>query len=82
MIPYKSPLDAFLHWEKTTPNKAFLKQPINGKTTVSTFKEAGIEARKLCPLDYFRLSNYDVESCIYSYISVTYGGSDTSNFGT
>ncbi|MFD0835574.1 AMP-binding protein [Mariniflexile aquimaris] len=47
MIPYKSPLEAFLHWEKTTPDKAFLKQPINGKTTVYTFKEAGIEARKL-----------------------------------
>ena len=47
MIPYKSPLEAFLQWEKTTPDKAFLKQPINGKTTVYTFKEAGIEARKL-----------------------------------
>ncbi len=46
MIPYKSPLEAFLHWEKTTPDKAFLKQPINGKTTVYTFKEAGIEVRK------------------------------------
>jgi len=47
MIPFKSPLDAFLHWEKETPNSIFLKQPISGKTITYTFAEAGIEARKI-----------------------------------
>ncbi len=47
MNPFKSPLHAFLHWEKETPNRVFLKQPINGKTINYTFAEAGIEARKI-----------------------------------
>ena len=47
MTNFNSPLEAFLHWEKNTPDKVFLKQPIHGKTISYTFKEAGDEARKL-----------------------------------
>ena len=35
-----TPLDAFLKWEKETPNQIFLKQPINGKQVSYTFQEA------------------------------------------
>ena len=42
-----TPLDAFLKWEKETPNQIFLKQPINGKQVSYTFQEAGLEVRKI-----------------------------------
>lgn len=44
---FKSPLEAFVHWEARTPNKVFLKQPLDGKTIEYTFKEAGNEARRI-----------------------------------
>ena len=47
MSEIQSPLDAFLHWEKQTPNQIFLKQPINGKQIIYTFQEAGLEIRKI-----------------------------------
>ena len=47
MHTFNSPLEAFLHWEKNTPNQVFLKQPINGKFINYTFKEAGDEARRI-----------------------------------
>jgi len=47
MHTFNSPLEAFLHWEKNTPNHVFLKQPINGKFINYTFKEAGDEARRI-----------------------------------
>lgn len=47
MIQFKSPLDAFLHWEHETPNSVFLKQPIDGKTITYTYAEAGVEVRKI-----------------------------------
>ena len=47
MSELQTPLDAFLKWEKQTPNKIFLKQPINRKLVTYTFQEAGQEARKI-----------------------------------
>ncbi len=47
MSKIETPLDAFLKWEKQTPNQIFLRQPINGKHITYTFQEAGIEARKI-----------------------------------
>ncbi len=47
MSTFNSPLEAFLHWEKETPNRNFLNQPINGKMVSYTFKEAGNETRKI-----------------------------------
>jgi long-chain acyl-CoA synthetase len=42
-----TPLDAFLHWEKQTPNQIFLKQPINGNYVTYTYAEAGKEIRAI-----------------------------------
>lgn len=47
MPTFNSPLEAFLHWESNVPDKVFLNQPINGKNITYTFKEAGLEARKV-----------------------------------
>ena len=47
MQKFNSPLEAFLHWEATTPNRVFLNQPISGKNNSYTFVEAGEEARKI-----------------------------------
>jgi long-chain acyl-CoA synthetase len=47
MIKFNSPLSAFEHWEKTTPNKEYLRQYINGELKIYTFKEAGNEARRI-----------------------------------
>ncbi len=40
MKVFNSPLEAFMHWESETPNRIFLKQPVNGKVISYTFKEA------------------------------------------
>jgi long-chain acyl-CoA synthetase len=44
---FNTPLEAFLHWEKNTPNKIFLKQPFNKTLHIYTYKEAGQEIRKI-----------------------------------
>jgi len=45
MIKFNSPLEAFLHWEKNSPDKLFLRQYVNDKTVTYTFKECGNEIR-------------------------------------
>ncbi len=47
MMKFDSPLTAFLHWEKNTPEKPFLKQYINGKIITYTFKQSGDEIRRI-----------------------------------
>ena len=47
MIKFNSPLEAFLHWEKNSPNQPFLKQFHNGKIDTLNFKESGQEIRKI-----------------------------------
>ncbi|WP_339916422.1 AMP-binding protein [Yeosuana marina] len=47
MLKFNSPLEAFLHWETTTPNAIFLNQPIDGKIISYSFSEVGIQARKI-----------------------------------
>ena len=44
---FLSPLESFLHWEKKIPNQTFLLQPINGVIRKYTYKEAGVEIRKV-----------------------------------
>ncbi|GAA4281615.1 AMP-binding protein [Gaetbulibacter aestuarii] len=46
-MDFKSPLEAFLYWEKKTPDQVFLNQPIYGKILQYTYKKAGEEARKI-----------------------------------
>ena len=40
-------IERFYHWEKTTPNKIFLRQPKGDKWHTMTFAQAGQEARKM-----------------------------------
>ena len=47
MNKFKSPLEAFLYWEKETPDNIFLNQPVNGKIKTYTFAQAGDETRKI-----------------------------------
>jgi long-chain acyl-CoA synthetase len=56
MTTFKSPLQAFLHWENETPNNFFLKQNFKGETLTFTFAEAGEEARKIATA----LNNYNL----------------------
>ncbi len=46
-MTFTSPLEAFLHWEKETPDVAFLNQPVHGKLITYTYKTAGEEIRKI-----------------------------------
>ncbi len=47
MKNFNSPLDAFAYWVDTTPDKVFLRQPINRVFKEYTFKEADQEIRKI-----------------------------------
>ena len=47
MQQFNSPLSAFEHWEKTTPDKEFLRQYVNGELIIYTFKESGDQARRI-----------------------------------
>ena len=42
-----TPIDDFYHWEKTTPNNLFLRQPYGKIWKTWTYYEAGQEARQL-----------------------------------
>ena len=47
MQEYKSPLEMFYHWEKETPNKLYMRQPINGEWYHWTWSETATQARKM-----------------------------------
>jgi len=47
MINFHTPLEAFLHWEKTSPDKVFLKQHFDGKVQSLNFKESGNQVRRI-----------------------------------
>lgn len=40
-------IERFYHWEKTTPDNVYLRQPIAGVVKNITYKEAGLAARKM-----------------------------------
>jgi len=42
-----SPLEKFYHWEKTAPDKIFLRQPVNGNWINYSYRQAGQEIRKM-----------------------------------
>jgi long-chain acyl-CoA synthetase len=42
-----TPLECFLKWEKETPENTFLRQPVNGKWHVYSYRRAGVEIRKI-----------------------------------
>lgn len=43
----KTQLEYFYHWEKTTPNAIYLRQPEGGKWIAITWQQAGAEARRI-----------------------------------
>ena len=43
----QSPIDNFYHWEKTTPDNLFLRQPYGKTWKTWTYQQAGEEARRL-----------------------------------
>ena len=47
MPHFKTPLEAFLYWEKNSPETIFLKQPIHRKINTYTYKTAGEEISKI-----------------------------------
>ena len=47
MQDYKSPLEMFYHWEIETPNKLYMRQPINGEWHHWTWSETAIQVRKM-----------------------------------
>lgn len=47
MQKFDSPLAAFTHWEKTTPENIFLRQPINRLIKEYSYKRAGSEVRRI-----------------------------------
>ncbi|HYF69767.1 MAG TPA: AMP-binding protein [Ohtaekwangia sp.] len=42
-----TPLQAFLHWQKETPDKTFLRQPVAGNWYTYSFQQAGEEICKI-----------------------------------
>lgn len=44
---YPTPLEMFYHWEATSPEKVFLRQPIQGEWREWTWQQAGLEIRKI-----------------------------------
>ena len=44
---YKTIIGHFYHWESTTPDKVFLRQPKGDTWTSLTYKEAGQQARRI-----------------------------------
>ena len=57
----KTMIEKFYHWEKTTPNKVFLRQPYGKTWKEYTFAEVGREARKMAA--WIR-SQYDAKTHI------------------
>lgn len=47
MIEYKSPLAMLYHWEKTTPDKIYLQQPIDDVWNTRTWKQTADEVRRI-----------------------------------
>ncbi len=42
-----TPLEAFYYWEKNSPDQPFLRQPLPGQWKIYTYRQAGIEIRKV-----------------------------------
>jgi len=62
MQDYLSPLEMLYHWESTSPNKLFMRQPINGQWHTWTWKETATEVRKMAA--YLKSLNLEPESKI------------------
>tara|TARA_B100000902_G_scaffold397426_1_gene461199 strand:+ start:7440 stop:9083 length:1644 start_codon:yes stop_codon:yes gene_type:complete len=61
-MKYKNPLDLFYKWEKEIPNSVYLSQPINGINFDWTWKEFGLQVRKMA--SYLKSLNLENNSKI------------------
>ena len=62
MQDYKSPLEMFYNWEKETPNKLYMRQPINGEWYHWTWSEMATQVRKMAA--YLKSLNFPANSKI------------------
>lgn len=46
-LQHRTPLSAFLHWEKQQPDRLFLRQPVNGQWFQYSYGEAGRRVRSI-----------------------------------
>ena len=46
-MEYQSPLSMLQYWEKETPHKIYLKQPVNGEWQTWTWEQVAQEVRQL-----------------------------------
>lgn len=51
-----NPLEKFLHWEVSTPDAVFLRQPVSGEWKTWTYSQAGNEIRRIASA----LKSYDL----------------------
>ena len=50
-MTFTAPLQAFAYWEKNTPNQLMFHQPFMKGPVKMSYKEAGIEIRKMALCD-------------------------------
>lgn len=62
---HKTPLEMFYHWEKTTPGKNYLNQPVNGTWQSLSWSEFGGRVRRVA--SFLLAQNYPAGSRIAIY---------------
>ena len=62
MHDYESPLEMFYRWEKETPNKLYMRQPINGEWHHWSWSETALQVRKMAA--YLKSLNFPANSKI------------------
>ncbi len=79
----KTIIEHFYHWEKTTPDKVFLRQPTGDKWHSLTYAQAGQEARKITtvlrekglkPGDHIGILSKNCYHWILSDLAIMMGG--------
>jgi long-chain acyl-CoA synthetase len=58
----KTPIEMFYHWERTTPDKVYLRQPKDLQWSEYTWAQVGDQARRLAT--FIRSQGYPKGSCI------------------
>ena len=81
--PLKSIIEHFYHWEKTTPDNVFLRQPEGATWKEITWAQAGQEARKMATAlssfglqkgDYVGISSKNCYHWILADLAIMMGG--------
>ncbi|RBP51660.1 AMP-binding protein [Arenicella xantha] len=78
-----SVIERFYHWEETTPERVFLRQPVGDKWQTLSFAEAGQQARQMCaylqslglqPGDHIGLLSKNCSHWILADLAILMGG--------